>query len=340
MFANRNRFIFILILSVYSYLNTLFSEVYAYYGISANWYIVLLFFVVVTLVIWEGNKIIGDYLSGAFREIKFNYFIVFFAIGVFYSALVSAGITYLFGLFFIRLPTKQLNISLKLAVTYGTRINLFLHVLNGILYYANQFRMKEMETAELKRMNAQAQLQNIKSQVNPHFLFNNLNVLSALVMKEHPDANRFIEEFSKVYRHVLSSQQHELIPLKSEIEFLEPYIFLLKKRFPESIYVNNKISPEYLDHMIIPVAVQMLIENATKHNVASKSKPLYIDLFVDPEFRLAVMNNLQPRSVASESGHIGLNNISKRYQLITGKEIEIRKSEKTFIVYLPLIQSK
>jgi len=227
---------------------------------------------------------------------------------------------------------------LKLAFTYGTRINLFLHILNAVLFYVGEFKNKQLEAEELKRINSQAQLQAIKNQVNPHFLFNNLNVLSTLVMQESPDANKFIEEFSKVYRHVLNASEHELITLQSELEFINPYIFLLQKRFPESIFISIDIPAQYLSYKIIPVAVQMLLENAIKHNIASRQKPLQISLSVNEKKRLTVMNNLQPRLVEESSTQIGLENISKRYELITGKTIEIEKTDDHFVVSLPLMQ--
>lgn len=190
---------------------------------------------------------------------------------------------------------------------------------------------------ELKRISAQAQLQAIKNQVNPHFLFNNLNVLSSLVMLENPDANKFIEEFAKVYRHILSSQRQELIKLQTEIEYMEPYIFLLKKRFPESINISINIPDKFLSWQILPVALQMLIENAIKHNIASKIKPLNIRITVNKQNNLVVYNNLQPKMPDGESTNVGLNNITQRYDLITGKEIDIIKTKDSFSVALPLI---
>jgi LytS/YehU family sensor histidine kinase len=227
---------------------------------------------------------------------------------------------------------------MKLTFTYGTRVNLFLHIINGILFYINQYKNKQLETEELKRISSQAQLQAIKSQINPHFLFNNLNVLSTLVMQESPDANKFIEEFSKVYRHVLNTQQLELITLESELEFIKPYIFLLQKRFPESIFIEIKIQQQYFSSLIIPVALQMLIENAIKHNIASRQKPLQILLSVNVNNKLTVMNNLQLKPLIDSSTQIGLQNIAKRYELIAGKQIEIEKTSEHFSVSIPLIQ--
>jgi two-component system LytT family sensor kinase len=339
MFTNKYRYLLIVLLAVYSYLNSLFSEVYTYYHINANGYELLAVFLLVTLLVWEGNRIAQKILNRFFiGKSPVRFLIILFFIGMIISSLVSVLVVLAVNGIFLHLPSEQLKMPFKLAFTYGTRVNLFLHILNAVLFYIDQYKNKQLEAEELKRINSQAQLQAIKNQINPHFLFNNLNVLSTLVMQESPDANKFIEEFSKVYRHVLNAREQELITLQSELEFINPYIFLLQKRFPESIFININVPPQYLSYRIIPVAVQMLLENAIKHNIASRQKPLNISLSVDGKKRLTVMNNLQPKLVEDASTQIGLENISKRYELITGQYIEIEKTSDHFSVSLPLIQ--
>jgi len=339
MFTTRYRFLFITILAVYSYANTLFSEVYSYYRIEVKWYWVLLLFVLITGFVWEGNRLLQFFLKRHLKAVTdIRFLISFFLCGVLISGLLSTILVLLINTFFIHLPGDQLNLPLKLAFTYGTRVNLFLHIINAILFYISQYKNKQVEAEELKRVSSQAQLEAIKSQVNPHFLFNNLNVLSTLVMQENPEANKFIEEFSKVYRHILNAQHHELITLKEELEFINPYIFLLQKRFPESIFITIDVPAEYLSYYIIPVAVQMLVENAIKHNITSRQKPLHIFLSITGNKKLTVANNLQMKPVMNESTHIGLQNIAKRYELIAGKTIDIEKTSDSFLVSLPLIE--
>jgi len=221
---------------------------------------------------------------------------------------------------------------------YGARVSLFLHTLNAIFFYVNAYKTKQLEAEELKRINTQAQLQSIKNQVNPHFLFNNLNVLSSLVMTDNPDANKFIEEFSTVYRHILNSQEKELIELRTELDYIKPYIFLLQKRFPDSISIVLDIPESYQNWYIVPVALQMLIENAIKHNIVSRAKPLQVSITVKGE-QLIVKNNLQIKSQVEHSMQIGLQNITQRYRIITGKTININKDQNSFSVSLPLIRS-
>lgn len=338
IFNHPYRFLFILLLTVYSYANTLFSEVYFYYQIPGMPFMHVAFLLCLTLLIWEGNRIIGNLLRKKYADpLPLRFFLIFFFTGSLFAALISLLSAWVTARFFISVPSARLGIALRLSFTYGTRINLFLHVVNGILFYIRQLRHQEKEAAELKRINTQIELQEIKNQINPHFLFNNLNVLSALVMQEHQDANRFIEAFSAVYRHILSSQQQELIQLKTELSVIEPYIFLLKKRFPESILIDIQIPDSFLSFYIIPVAVQMLIENAIKHNVALKSKPLQIQLSIVEPFRLRIANNVQPKTADHGNTRIGLENIARRYQLTTGKEIEVIHTADEFIVLLPLI---
>jgi two-component system, LytTR family, sensor kinase len=339
MFTHKYRYLFLVLLATYSYLNTLFSEVYHYYGITAKWYYVLLSFILITALVWEGNRIIQKIIQPYFLKLsKLRFLLLSFFIGLVFSSLASLAFGFIAtGL--LHLPSSESSIAIKLAFTYGTRINLFLHIINGIFIFISEYKNKQLEAEELKRISTQAQLQAIKNQVNPHFLFNNLNVLSGMVMKDNPDANKFIEEFAKVYRYILNSQDKELISLQTELDYIKPYIFLLEKRFPDSISINLNIPDKYYNYYIVPAALQMLIENAIKHNIVSKARPLQISLSANGRELLMVKNNLQLKQLSETSSHIGLKNISQRYELITGKNIEVEKDENSFTVAIPLIQT-
>ena len=338
MFTSKYRYALIVLLSVYSYANTLFSEVYHYYGIHTAWYNVLLLMTLITLLVWEGNRLFLPLLQRVFKNPgKIRFLLLFFLSGTVIAGCIAVGSTYAMASW-LRLPVVASGIAIKLAFTYGTRVNLFMHILNATVIYIDEYKSKQLEAEELKRINAQAQLQAIKNQVNPHFLFNNLNVLSGMVMKDNPDANKFIEEFSKVYRHILNSQDKELVPLGTELEFIKPYVFLLEKRFPDSVIVDLEIEKQYIDYYIVPASLQMLVENAIKHNILSKAKPLVIRISVNKKGDLFVKNNLQPKPQLEGSTQVGLRNIAQRYDFITGQQIEIVKEEDSFTVTLPLIQ--
>lgn len=234
-------------------------------------------------------------------------------------------------------PSSILN-PLKLTLIYTSLINLLFHLVNLVVVYQNEFKSKALEAEELKRMHAQAELLAIKQQINPHFLFNNLNVLSGLVMQQSAKANDFIEAFSKVYMHILNNHNKELIALQEELDFLKPYFFLLQQRFPESLNIELEIPEKYNDYYIIPVALQMLVENAIKHNIVSRKKPLHIKIYANGNNTISVINKLQPRAKAEPSSKTGLNNIQKRYALTAGKEVTIERNETIFSVTLPLLQ--
>ena len=337
MFTSKYRYGLIVLLSVYSYANTLFSEVYRYYGIHAPWYDVLLLMALITFLVWEGNRLFLKFLHGVADKLsKIRFLFLFFLVGTVIASGIALVASYTTARL-LQLPAAESKIGMKLAFTYGTRVNLFMHILNAIVIYVNEYKTKQLEAEELKRINAQAQLQAIKNQVNPHFLFNNLNVLSGMVMKDNPDANKFIEEFSKVYRHILNSQDKELIPLSTELEFIKPYVFLLEKRFPDSVSVRLAIDEKYFQYYIVPACLQMLVENAIKHNVLSKARPLDILIAVNKKGDLFVKNNLQPKPQLEISTQVGLKNIAQRYGFTTGQQIDISKDEDSFTVTLPLI---
>jgi PAS domain S-box-containing protein len=189
----------------------------------------------------------------------------------------------------------------------------------------------------LQKENLQSQFDVLKQQVNPHFLFNSLNVLTSLIRPEPELAEKFTEHLSKVYRYVLENKDNELVKLSTELEFLNAYLFLLNIRFMDKIKVNINISDENGSCLVIPLALQLLIENAIKHNAMSKKSPLVIDIFMDKNFYLNVVNNLQERGAQMVSTGVGLKNIMNRYRLLNNLIPEFEKTSSQFIARIPLI---
>lgn len=338
MFAHNYRFWLVLFLGSYSYLNTLYAEVYTYYQIQAPWYLSLLTILLVTLGVWEANRLLDKKIQQYWStKTQLTCIGISFLAGTIASVLIALIIILLTARGVAGLKGAALFLPMKLTIMYATRINLFLHILNALFVFIGNLRQKELEAEALKRSTAQAQLQIIRNQINPHFLFNNLNVLSGLLVKEHPEANEFVESFATVYRYLLSNQDKELVSLRSELEFIQPYIFLLTKRFPENLSITLFVQEAEKDKQIVPGALQLLIENAIKHNILSKQFPLVIDISVNGNNSLVVSNNLQIKNPVEPSTQIGLNNIRQRYELSTGKTITIKKDERIFSVYLPLI---
>jgi PAS domain S-box-containing protein len=188
----------------------------------------------------------------------------------------------------------------------------------------------------LQKENLQSQFEVLRQQVNPHFLFNSLNVLTSLIKLEPDLAEKFTEHLSKVYRYVLENKDNDLVALRTELDFLDAYLFLLNIRFRDKIRVTLRIPDEEMSWLILPLALQLLIENAIKHNAMSKKAPLKIDLFIDNEGFLNVENNLQERESFIASTGVGLKNIEHRYTLLEMPEPEFVKTASKFIARIPL----
>ena len=203
-------------------------------------------------------------------------------------------------------------------------------------------RTKELTKAntqllKLQKENLQSQFDVLKQQVNPHFLFNSLNVLTSLIRLEPELAEKFTEHLAKVYRYVLENKDNELVSLSTEISFLNAYIFLINIRFMDKVMVNIRIPDHKMNLQIIPLAMQLLIENAIKHNAMSKKSPLVIDIYIDDHNQLKVVNNLQEREAHMTSTGIGLKNIQNRYRLLNNTIPVFEKTNTQFIASIPLI---
>jgi len=203
-------------------------------------------------------------------------------------------------------------------------------------------RTKELTKAntqllKLQKENLQSQFDVLKQQVNPHFLFNSLNVLTSLIRLEPELAEKFTEHLAKVYRYVLENKDNELVNLSTEISFLDAYIFLINIRFMDKVVVNIRIPDDKRNFRIIPLAMQLLIENAIKHNSMSKKSPLVIDIFIDENNLLNVVNNLQEREAHMTSTGVGLKNIQNRYRLLNNTVPIFEKTGSNFIARIPLV---
>ncbi|MBN2683103.1 MAG: PAS domain S-box protein [Bacteroidales bacterium] len=203
-------------------------------------------------------------------------------------------------------------------------------------------QLTEANTQLLKvqKENLQSQFEVLKQQVNPHFLFNSLNVLTSLIKIDPDLAESFTERLSKVYRYVLENKEKDLVSLSTELEFLNAYLFLLEIRFMEKLLIEIKIDKSYYDYQILPIAIQLIIENAIKHNTFSKIHPLKIQIFVDENMRLNIINNLNLRETKFVSTGVGLENIKRRYALVSDKKSDFIKTKDHFIAKLPLIKSE
>ena len=201
----------------------------------------------------------------------------------------------------------------------------------------NQLTEANTQLIKLQKENLQSQFEMLKQQVNPHFLFNSLNVLSSLIKLEPDLAEKFTDHLSKVYRYVLENKDNEMVKLSTELEFLAAYTFLLDIRFMGKLVINIDIPEEKKSYLIIPLAMQLLIENAIKHNAMSVKKPLIISIYIDRDENLVIKNNLRERENFFPSTGVGLKNIAHRYFLLNMKEPNFEKTDKEFIAKVPLL---
>ncbi|WP_266363099.1 sensor histidine kinase [Tellurirhabdus rosea] len=207
------------------------------------------------------------------------------------------------------------------------------------IYLYQRWKVAYTEAQELKKVNLQSQLESLKTQINPHFLFNNLNSLSSLIGSAPRKAEEFLDDLSAVYRYLLQQNNRSLCPLADELQFIRAYFYLIKTRYGEGIFMKVDIDDRLLKHLIPPLTLQILFENAIKHNVISVNRPLTIRLYTRDN-TLFVENNFQKKKVAVPSNGIGLQNITMKYKLLDGPPVMIQQDESRFLVGVPLMKPK
>lgn len=223
------------------------------------------------------------------------------------------------------------NVSFLRVLFFNTVMNLLMHGRGFLLAW----RQASIDLERLRTEQVFTQFQSLKNQVNPHFLFNTLNALSSLVYEDQDKAVEFIKKLSEVYRYVLDKNDDEVVPIKDEVEFLKNFVFLQKIRFSENLIFQLKGKGEgYLP----PLALQLLVENAIKHNVISENHPLTIQVDIGEEF-CSVRNNRKEKLTKDSTG-IGLHNLKERYKYLSEHPIQINSDEHFFEVKIPILKFK
>ena len=231
-------------------------------------------------------------------------------------------------------PVPLVNLELTLSLSM-----IYMMVFTFDTYYSSSMKLKEeqLQMEKLKQENTLAQYLNLKSQIEPHFLFNSLSVLNSIIYSDVDLASEFILRLSRILRYVIEKNEFIMVPLSEEITFVENYLFLIKTRFDEGIAFENTIDKNILDSYYVPPAsLQLLIENAIKHNKFTSSNPLHIHLS-NTENCLTVSNNLNIRTDFEKSTNQGLDNLTVRYSHFTDQSISIKKTNTDFTVSLPLL---
>ena len=183
---------------------------------------------------------------------------------------------------------------------------------------------------------ANAKFESLKNQIDPHFLFNSLNVLSSLIEENPENAQRFTTSLSKIYRYVLEQKDKELVSVVEELAFAKTYMNLLKMRFENSLFYEIQIEEINPEAKVVPLSLQLLLENTVKHNVVSEQRPLHIRIFIEGDY-LVIQNDFQKKEVLQDRQGVGLQNIINRYGIITNRKVQIEQNENTFTVKIPIL---
>ena len=212
-------------------------------------------------------------------------------------------------------------------------------LISFVVNYLDVIREKQRNALvieQLKQKQLEANLSSLKEQMSPHFLFNSLNSLISVIKRDSNGAVNFVIRLSEVYRYLLQHREHQTVSLKEELDFIDAYIFLLKVRFKNNIRVVVNIPEKYINTRIPPLTLQLLLENAVKHNIVSKTKPLDIEIGVDNQM-IVVSNQVQPKVSLETSHGFGLGSMEEQYWLLAQKEILIKEDNNRFKVLLPLL---
>jgi len=212
-----------------------------------------------------------------------------------------------------------------------------------LVYFYKEFQENKVKEQKIIAGTANAKFVSLKNQIDPHFLFNSLNVLSSLIEENPENAQKFTTSLSKIYRYVLEQKDKELILLNEELNFAKTYMNLLKMRFENSlIYEINEeeiascLAITLTEAKVVPLSLQLLLENTVKHNLISENKPLQIKIYIDKNY-LCIENNLQKKEGLNDRQGVGLQNIINRYAIITKRKVLIEQTEKTYIVKIPIL---
>ncbi|MGW9686702.1 2TM domain-containing protein [Flagellimonas sp. 2504JD1-5] len=260
------------------------------------------------------------------------------AIGSFILTIIAFGALryiihfYYTGVSFMEFIKNEKPDSYIVAIVITLIASLFTHA----FYFYRALQKKEVKKQKIIAGSASARFDALKNQLDPHFLFNSLNVLTSLIEEDTDQAQKFTTSLSKVYRYVLEQKNKDLVTVDEELNFARTYVRLLKMRFEDSIVFEIPEKCTVPDAKIVPLSLQLLLENAVKHNVVTASKPLHLKV-TEEDGMLVVRNNLQEKQVVKKSSGVGLQNIKQRYGILTDREVLIAKTNSQFSVGLPML---
>ncbi|MES2543693.1 MAG: histidine kinase [Bacteroidota bacterium] len=296
-----------------------------------------------------GNGLINNLLDKKWDWLEQTNLRVCFGIiaTVLYTIPVVLGIDYIIFVILQKLPAANFFNERMIWVhlfyiILSLGVSTFMHARSFMVNWKHASK-QEVTHQKIIAGTASAKFESLKNQIDPHFLFNSLNVLSSLIEENPDNAQRFTTSLSKVYRYVLEQKDKELVSVEEELAFAKTYMNLLKMRFENSLFYEL---PQFKDEIassiamanakVVPLSLQLLLENTVKHNVVSEQRPLHIRIFIENDY-LVVQNDFQKKEVLQDGRGVGLQNIVNRYELITKRKVQIEENEASFIVKIPIL---
>lgn len=301
--------------------------------------IVFLFTALYTFSIGYANKVVFLYLDKLFFKDRFSPTRII--VGFFSSFIVSLAVIFLLRVF------EDVIISRKSFAEFWEKenpgnylvaiiITFFITLSFYAFYFYKAYQDHKVKEQKIIAGTASAKFESLKNQIDPHFLFNSLNVLSSLIEENPENAQRFTTSLSKIYRYVLEQKDKELVSVEEELTFAKTYMNLLKMRFENSLFYELPETISNPEAKVVPLSLQLLLENTVKHNVVSEKRPLHIRIYEKDDY-LVVENDYQKKEVLQDRQGVGLQNIISRYAILTDRKVGINQNDETFSVYLPLL---
>jgi sensor histidine kinase YesM len=304
---------------------------------TRNFYLSFIISLVTVALIWEGTRFLMLRLREklAWNRRPMEHILAQAVLSSAYAAAVVSISIYFSYAFVYRADIAPLQIRQTAAI--GVMLTLMVNAIYEGIYFSQQWRANFIRAEVLKRTGLKAQFESLTHQVNPHFLFNSLNTLATLIEESPELAKRFVTELTRLYEYVLDTRNHSVVTVEKELEFVDTYAFLLQMRFGGSLVLKNSISGKTLKTGIPPMTLQLLVENAVKHNIVSEEKPLIIRIEESGNC-IVIANNIQKKTVMESSTGLGLKNIVERYRFFTEQSVEIVETGNTYTVCLPVLE--
>ncbi|OSZ80146.1 hypothetical protein CAP36_02485 [Chitinophagaceae bacterium IBVUCB2] len=296
------------------------------------------FFAMIVHLLWTGNRWIVFNLrkNNQWMRKPIIKSVSMLLIHLTFSFFLSLLLHYMWNSLIAPHPVPFENILM--ASFIAAILSILIATLYEIVLLTRERRWDQLTTEKLSNAKVQAELNTLKSQIDPHFIFNSLNTLSALISDNKDKALLFNESLAKVYQYILANRSNNLVTVKEELNFIKDYFFLLKIRFEDSLHISMNVEQSDLNRYYLPtIAIQTAIENAIKHNQFSSTLPLWISIDLTNDYAI-IANNKRPVKYKAPSSGLGLINLDNRYKLVLNKSIHIDETNDDFTLYLPIIK--